>query len=81
METSLLKIVSDIIWEMENQKITTVVILHLYTAFDMVNHDVLLTVFKNHFAIDGKVINGLKTISSPGTLKYVSMVTTHPQKN
>ena len=78
METSLLKMVSDILWGMENQEITTV-ILDLSAAFDMVDHDIL-TVLKNHFGIDGEALKWFETISDPGILKYVSMVTTHPQK-
>ena len=49
---SLLKMANDILWGMENQEITTVVILDLSAAFDTVNHDILLTVLKNHFGID-----------------------------
>ena len=52
METSLLKMVNDILWGMENQEITT----DLSTAFDTANHDILLTVHKIHLAIDGEVI-------------------------
>ena len=48
METSFLKMVSDILWGMENQEISTVAILDLSAAFDMVNHDVLFTVLNNH---------------------------------
>ena len=39
METSLLKMVNDILLGMENQKITTVVILDLSAVFDTFNHD------------------------------------------
>ena len=48
--------VNDILRGMENQEITAVVILNLYPTFDKVNHDILLTVLKNHFGIDGEVI-------------------------
>ena len=56
MKTSLLKIVSNIVWGIKNQDITTVVILDLSAAFDTVDHDILLTLLKNHFGIDGEVI-------------------------
>ena len=55
-ETSLLKMVSDIQWGMENQEITTIIILDLSAAFDTVDHDILLTVLKTHFGIGGEVI-------------------------
>ena len=41
---------------MENQQITTVVILDLSAAFDTEYLDIFLTVLKNHFSIDGEVI-------------------------
>ena len=44
--------VNDILWGMENQEITTVVILDLSAAFDTDDHDMLLTVLNNHFGID-----------------------------
>ena len=41
-KTSLVKLVNDILWGMENQLVTAVVILHLSAAFDTVDHDLLL---------------------------------------
>ena len=48
-ETSLPKMVNDILWNFERQNITTVVIVDLPAAFDTVDHGVLPTVLKNHF--------------------------------
>ena len=48
-ETSLLKIVNDIVWNFERQNIIIVVTLDLSAAFDTVDHNVLLTVLKYHF--------------------------------
>ena len=45
-ETSLVKLVNDILWGMENQLITVVVILDLSPAFNPVDHDLLLDVLK-----------------------------------
>ena len=39
-ETSLVKLVNDILWGMENQLVTALVILDLSTAFDTVDHDI-----------------------------------------
>ena len=43
-ETSLVKMANDILWAMEDQCITMMVILHLSVAFDMVDHDILLKI-------------------------------------
>ena len=37
-ETSLVKLVNDAFWAMENQKVTAVAILDLSAAFDTVNY-------------------------------------------
>ena len=81
MVTTLLKMFNNILWGMENQEITTAVTLDLSAAFDMVNHDVLVTVLKNHFGIEGKAIKWFENYFRPRYLKYVLMVTTHPQKS
>ena len=43
-ETSLVKLVNDILWNMENQLVTAIVILDLSAAFNTVDHDLLLEV-------------------------------------
>ena len=48
-EASLLKMVNDILWDFERQNFTTVVILDVSAAFHTADHDVLLTVLKDHF--------------------------------
>ena len=52
-ETSLVKLVNDILWAMEKQLVTVVVILDLSAAFDTVNHDLLLEVLENRFGVAG----------------------------
>ena len=41
-KTSLIKLVNDILWAMERQIVTVVVILDLIAAFDTIDHDLLL---------------------------------------
>ena len=52
-ETSLVKLVNDILWAMEKQLVMVVVILDLSAAFDTVNHDLLLEVLEKRFGIAG----------------------------
>ena len=44
--TSLVKLVNDILWAMEKQLVTVVVILDLSAAFNTVDHDLLLEVLE-----------------------------------
>ena len=46
-KASLVKLVNDILWGMENQLVTVVVRLDLSAAFYTVNHDLLLDVPEN----------------------------------
>ena len=50
-ETALAKIVNDILWAMEHQKITSLVTINLSAAFDTVDHDILLRVLKKRFGV------------------------------
>ena len=51
MKTSLVKMANDILWAMEDQCITMMVILDLSVAFDMVDHDILLKILENQFGV------------------------------
>ena len=55
-ETSLMKLCNDLLWSMERQEVTMVVLLDLSAAFNMVDHDLLLTIFQNHFGITGTAL-------------------------
>ena len=52
-ETSLVKLVNNILWNMENQLVTAIVILDLNAAFDTVDYDLLLDVLEKRFGIVG----------------------------
>ena len=51
METILVKMANDILWTMEDQCITMMVILDLSVAFDTVDHDILLKVLENQSGV------------------------------
>ena len=59
-ETSLLKMTNNILWGFENQNITSAVILNLSAAYDTIDHNILLTIFHDHFGIWVPALSGLK---------------------
>ena len=46
-ETSLLKLINDVLWNMENKLVTAVTILDLSAKFNTEDHDLLLEVLHN----------------------------------
>ena len=50
-ETSLLKLTNDILWGMEKQQVTSMIILDLSAAFDTVDHKLLLKVLNHKFGV------------------------------
>ena len=50
-ETALTKIVNDILWAMEHQKVTSLVAIDLSAAFNTVDHDILLSVLEKRFGV------------------------------
>ena len=47
-ETSIVKLVNNLLWTMEDQQVTAVMALDLLAAFNMVNHEILLSVLKHN---------------------------------
>ena len=50
-KTALAKIVNDILWAIEHQKVTSLVAIDLSAAFDMVDCNILLRVLEKRFGI------------------------------
>ena len=67
-ETALLKLVNDALWSMENKQILVVAIMDLSTAFDMVDHDLLLSVLHNSFGISDTALSWYETYLRPHTM-------------
>ena len=60
-ETSLLKVMNTLLWNMENDMVTVLVAIDLSAAFDTVDHDILLNVVEKEYGITGNVLNWCKT--------------------
>ena len=68
-ETSLVKLVNDILWNMENQLVTAIVILDLSAAFDTVDHNILLDILEKRFGIVGLARAWYKSYLKPRRFK------------
>ena len=60
---------NNILWSMEKQQITMVVILDLSAAFVMVDHNILFNILQNHYKLQIKPYNGSTTIYSHSASK------------
>ena len=48
---SLLNLTNDLLWNIENQKVTSLIIMNLSAAFDTVDHQILLDVLLNQYGL------------------------------
>ena len=56
-ETALIKVMNDILLNMNNQRITLQILLDLSAAFDTVDHDTMLRRLEYSFGIQGKLLS------------------------
>ena len=68
-ETSLLKLVNDILWAMESQCICPMMAIDNSAAFDMVDHSILLTVLEHNFGLTGTVLDWYGSYLHPRSCK------------
>ena len=64
-KTSLLKLANNLLNEMENQRMSALVVMDLSAAFDTVDRNILLDVLSNQYGIEGKVLNWFETYLRP----------------
>ena len=64
-ETSLLKLADNLLNEMENQRVSALVVMDLSAAFNTVDHNILLDVLSNQYGIEGKVLKWFDTYLRP----------------
>ena len=55
-ETAVIKLVNEILWCMENQKILTCIFMDLSAAFDTVDHDILLSILEQQYGISDNAL-------------------------
>ena len=56
METALVRVQNDILMNMEQQKVTILVLLDLSAAFDTVHHKTLLDHLQKYFSLTGTLL-------------------------
>lgn len=64
-ETALIKIVDDILWNMEDRKVTALACIDLSAAFDTVDHGILLDVMQQNFGITDTALQWFATYLQP----------------
>ena len=70
-ETSVLKLVNDILWGMECQEISSMIACDLSTTFDTVDHSLLLDVLSNKFGVGGTALNWFVSYVPPRSLQVM----------
>ena len=59
-EMALLKIKVDILENMDNQRVTRILLLDLSAAFDMVSKDILINCLHHQFSVTGTALTWIK---------------------
>ena len=60
-----MKLADNLLNEMENQRVSALVVMDLSAAFDTVDCNILLDVLSNQYGIEGKVLNWFDTYLRP----------------
>ena len=65
MKHYFLKLADNLLNEMENQRVSALVVMDLSAAFDMVDHKILLDVLSSQYGIEGKALRWFDTYLRP----------------
>ena len=60
-ETSIIKVVNDVLWNFENEEVCAMCMIDLSTAFDTVDHQILLKVLQSRFRVLGSALAWFKS--------------------
>ena len=64
-ESAMVKLVNDLLWNMEHQKLTMIVATDLSAAFDTVDYDITLEVLQKRYGIDGTALSWFDSYLRP----------------
>ena len=64
-ETALLKIVNDLLWNLENKMVTQLVTIDLSVAFDTIDHHILLEVLSTIFGVKDTALDWFESYLRP----------------
>ena len=68
-ETSILKLVNDILWAMENQECMAVMACNLSAPFNTIHHGILLEVMSENFGVKDTALSGFDSYLRPRSCK------------
>ena len=68
-ETALIKLMNDILWNMEEQCVTALVAIDLNAAFDTVDHNVLIKVLNKKFGLSNTALMWFESYLQPRQFK------------
>ena len=64
-ETALVKIINDILWAIESQRVTALMAIDLSAFFDTVNHSILISVLRESFGITDIALSWFESYLHP----------------
>jgi len=68
-ETALVKLMDDLLWAMECQKVTALMAVDLSAAFDTVDHDILLAVLNKNYGVTDNALKWMDSYLRPRSCK------------
>lgn len=67
----MVRMVNDILWDMEKQSVSALIAIDLSAAFDTVSHPILLNILENRFGMKDTVLKWTESYLSPRNFRVV----------